>query len=213
MLSCKFLNACAAAVVGAAMISSANAAPILSIDFGPSSSPVEPGFVAQTSGSVTHSTVAGDVSVASDGSFFNRSATQGYTSAALYGDFNFKNSFGTLTLTIDGPGIAASTDYEIKFYSLDSHHGSTGGTVTYTGVSGTVGGTVIAYNTGFANDNASTSVFTSNGAGAIVIEVTGTNEGPRISGFELSETTPIPEPASVAMGALGVTLLISRRRR
>ena len=184
------------------------------IDFGTGS--LQPGFVAQTTGAATtYSTVNGDITVASTGSFFNRSSGSSYQDAALLGDFTFLNSNGTMTLTIAGPGITANLAHSIKFYSLDSHHGSTGGTVSYAGTAGTVGSTSIVYSTttqntaGFADRMSSTSNWTSNGSGQIVINVTGTNEGPRVSGMEI---TVVPEPSAALLGGIGALLLLRRRK-
>lgn len=195
--------------LGLALLSASAHAAVLSIDFGTGTSPVEPGFTAQTTGTATtYSTSFGDISVASTGNFFNRSAGGTYTSAALYGDFNFINSTtSAMTITLAGPGIAANTAYDLRFYSYDSQHGSGGGTVTYTGVSGTGGSTSINYSNAFVNDNASTATFTANGSGEIVIDVTGTNEGPRVNGLEV-----IPEPSVALLGGIGLLALLRRRR-
>lgn len=205
-----------ALIVSLAAISATQAATIVKIDFGTGSSSLQSGFTAQNSGAATtYSTVNGNISVASTGSFFNRSAAGSYQDAALLGDFTFLNSNGTMTITIGGPGITANTAHSIKFYSLDSFHGTTGGTVNYVGASGTVGSTSIAYSTstqntaGFADRMSSTSDWTSNGSGQIVINVTGTNEGPRVSGMEI---TIIPEPSAALLGGIGLLALLRRRR-
>lgn len=182
----------------------------LFIDFGPGA--IQPGFTAQTTASVDYTTDAGTVTITSDGSFFNRSSGNSFTDAALLGDFTFKNSFGTLSLTISGAGVSASTGYDIKFYSQDSHHGGTGGTVTYTGVSGTTGNTSIVYSSADigADGYSATATFTSDGSGTISIDVTGTNEGPRISGMEF---TVVPEAsAALLMGSLTALFGLRRRR-
>jgi len=197
-----------------ALLSGVCSAAVIQVDFGTSTSAVEPGFVAQTSGAATpYSTPQGSITVGSTGSFFNRSASGTYTSAPLLGDFTFLNSFGTLTLTIGGAGIASNTAYEIQFWSYDSQHGTGGGTVTYTGVNGTLGATSIAYsssNLGSGDSNSSTAFFTSNGSGDIVIDVTGTNEGPRVNGLAI---TVIPEPSSAILLGVASALVVLRRRR
>lgn len=195
---------------------SAQAATIVKIDFGTSTSSLQSGFIAQNSGAATtYSTVNGDITVASTGSFFNRSSGSAYVDSPLLGDFTFLNSFGTMTITIAGPGIAPNLAHSIKFYSYDSQHTGGGGTVTYTGTSGTVGGTSITYSNstqntaGFADRMSSTSNWTSNNSGQIVINVTGTTEGPRVSGMEI---TVIPEPSAALLGGIGALLLLRRRK-
>lgn len=197
------------------LIISAQAATVM-IDFGTGGatpSPVQSGFTSQTTGVATsYSTPAGNITVASTGSFFNRSATGTYTDAPLLGDFTFANNLATntMTITIAGAGITADTDYDIRFYSLDTQHGGTGGTVTYAGLSGTTGGTSIAYKTTNTTlGNSSLSSWTSNSSSQIVIGVTGTNEGPRVSGMEI---TVIPEPSAALLGGLGLLALLRRRR-
>lgn len=204
---------------GGLMIATAQAATVM-IDFGTTNakSLVQSGFTAQTSGAATsYSTPAGNITVASTGSFFNRSADATFTDAPLMGDFTFANNLATnaMTITIAGVGIAPNTAYDIKFYSYDSQHTSGGGTVTYAGLSGTAGGTSIAYsnagstNPGFADSNSSLTSWTSNGSGEIVIGVTGTTEGPRVNGMEI---TVIPEPSAALLGGLGLLALLRRRR-
>jgi hypothetical protein len=191
---------------------SLNAATVVQIDFGAGVSPVQSGFTAQTSASAGYATDAGDITVASNGSFFNRTAQQSYTDAALMGDFTFVNNLATnaLTLTINGAGISESTDYEITFYSYDSQHGSGGGTVSYAGLLGTTGSTSINYSNSLTS-NSATATWTSDGSGVLTIGVSGTNEGPRISGMEI---TVVPEPSSFALlaGCFGLTWVMLRRR-
>lgn len=188
----------------------ANAA-LLSIDFGTgnANSPVQSGFTEQTAASALHPTTAGDITVETTGARFSRGLTTG-PSPALFTDFTFANSLvNPITLTLSGAGIAADTEYEILFYSYDPQHGASGGTVTYTGTSGTVGSTAIAYSNAFVNNNSSLTTWTSNGSGQIVIDVMGTTEGPRVNGFEISA---IPEPSAALLGAFGMLALLRRRR-
>lgn len=222
MLTRKVFSFFTAAIAGAILVGSANAAPILSIDFGPGA--LQSGFIAQTSASVTHTTTAGDITVTSDGSFFNRGAATG-ASDDLRDDFTFKNNAPAgLLLTLSGPGITANTAYEIRFWSFDGNAGGKTHSQSYAGESGTTGsaGPIIypdnTVDTADFNAFSAVGTFTADNSGALNIRLTdtilsGTNSPePRLNGFELS-TTVIPEPASLAMGLMGLTLIVARRRR
>jgi hypothetical protein len=185
--STSLLRSALIAISSVALTSGIASASQVLIDFGRDIGDDEFGFVEQTEASAPYSTDQGDITVASSGDFFDRSAGSAYTSALLYGDFTYEKNTATnaLTITISGTGIVANTDYDLEFFSYDSLQGGGGGggTVSYVGLSGAVGGTAIAYSNAFTDDNSSLSTFTSNGSGDIVIGVTGTNEDPRVSGM------------------------------
>ena len=208
-LTTKFLTI----ITSLILTTASSKATVVMVDFGVGGPPVQSGFVVQNSGSATYSTLEGDVTVATTGAFFLRPAS-GYQDADLLSDFTFLNG-APLVLTISGPGILANTAYDIKFYSYDPQHGVSGGTVSYTGINGTTGGTSIAYSStgqndpGFADVNSSLTSWTSNSSGEIVISVSGTNEGPRVNGLEIYT---VPEPSSALLCGFGLLALLRRRR-
>ncbi len=110
----------AAAVAGIVLTTSPIlATDLLAIDFGQAVTPVETGFVGQSATSTTHPTTAGNITVAVSNvqGFFNY-APPNTTGANVdfYQDFIFKNG-GTMTMVISGPGISASTDYVLSFWT------------------------------------------------------------------------------------------------
>ena len=219
---CRFRHAVTAAVVATVICSIPLArADLISVDFGTGGSPVEAGFVQQSSTSVTHTTLAGDLTVAisDQQGNFDRGVTGG-TNLDMYRDFYFKNgsvgggTAGTMVLTLSGPALSANTDYNLTFYAYDS--GDPVHATSFTGTSGTTGAVGPITNKGTGNPDtldeyAGTGLFTSDGSGMLTFAITDSSDRPRINGFSISAA--VPEPASIALLALGGLLLLRRRCR
>jgi hypothetical protein len=186
---------------------SSNAA-LLSVDFG-SLTKVETGFVGQDSLNATHSTTAGNITVNISGQQGLFNFASGGTNADLFDDFYFKNG-GAMTLTLSGPGISASTDYDLTFWAF---YGAEARNTTIAGASGTTGTTLgpIAFDNPptSLSDNDASGTFTSDGSGNLTFTIGGTNNRPALNGFTL---TAIPEPSAATLLALGGLALIRRRR-
>ena len=163
--------------------------------------------------------------------FFNRTDLDNsgsLTAADLYEDFVFAN--GTLggggsplsmTLTLSGAGISASTSYNLTFFSYDSVSSAGSHTVSFNGASGTSGSAPDILWTGGSNPTtdgqyATTGTFTSDGTGVLTIDLEDNwigatdSTGIRLNGFELDA---IPEPSAAALLALSGLALLRRRRK
>ena len=183
---------------------SANAAtPLLSLDYGTGG--LQADFEAGIIGTTTYTTTVGDVDVTATGTGYNRSSsgiTKNLTEDFLY---------GTVSLTLSGPGISANTDYEIKFWGYDAGNNvdfsfiSTG---TTTGTAGPIVNANSAPHPVTFDDYTATGTFTSNASGQLEIVGSGTN--PTLNGFQL---TAVPEPSTTALLGLGGLALILRRRK
>ena len=170
---------------------------VLSVDFGTAG--VEPGFVGQTTYIATHSTTAGDitVTVAGDPQGFYVYAGGG-TNPALFDDFIFDNS-GPFTMTLSGIGIAASTDYDMTFWS---YYGAQARDTKIYAASGTTGTTLgpIAFNnpTTMLSDNSASGTFTSDSSGNLTFSL---GDGrPAINGFTITPNGPDTRPPALLPG-------------
>ena len=211
-----------AAAMGALALTatSANAA-LLAIDINNGASPTETGFVGQNTSGVVHATTAGNITVSFTGqqAHHDRGASGGVNND-LYRDFIFENNTGNspdITLTLTGPGVAASTDYILTFYAYDS--GDNSRRTGIAGISGTTGttlGPVINLATGVPDtldEYAVTGTFTSDGAGTLTFGIDGLPGGGErtvLNGFQLEA---VPEPSTTALLGLGGLALILRRRK
>jgi hypothetical protein len=172
------------------------------------------------------------------GGYFDRgglSNSGAFTYAALYNSFTYNNSSASfaptattsISLTLSGPGISASTAYSLTFFSFDTDQGrSTTGTHTATisGQSGTTGTNAVIVWTDAAppatnNQYSNTQAFLSDGSGHLTFLVSDTynfntdsRSGVRLNAFILA---PVPEPGSVVLVGGGVVLLglLWRKRR
>ena len=205
-----------AGVAACVLATTTSAAPFLKVDFGNSTnSNFEPGFNAQTRNVLTHTTSLGDVTVDSffEQGNFDRNASGGVNNL-LYRDFLFTNFADDIIITLSGPGIAASTDYELTLYSYDSVESRT---TTFAPAAGTAGPSLTPkVRTGgdvpdTLDEFAVTGIYTSDSSGVLTIQLVGGRTV--INGLEISETTVIPEPSSLALAALGLGAMVARRRR
>jgi hypothetical protein len=200
-------------------------AALLMIDFNHTTpSPTESGFIGQSASGIIHSTAAGNITVSFTGQqgTFDRGASGGVNND-LYRDFIFENTTGSnpdITITLTGPGIAATTNYILTFYAYDS--GDASRRTSFQGISGTTGttlGPVASQATGVPDtlsEYAVTGTFTSSddgdGSGTLTFGVDGPNGTERtvVNGFQLAA---IPEPGITLLGSLGMLMLFCRRRK
>ena len=207
--------------VALAAVSSTHATDLLAIDINHGTSPTEAGFTGQNSSGVVHSTTAGDITVSFTGQqgTFDRGASGGVNND-LYRDFIFENNTGNspdITLTLTGPGVAASTDYILTFYAYDS--GDATRRTGIAGISGTTGttlGPVISQGTGVPDtldEYAVTGTFTSDGAGTLTFGIDGLPGGGERTGINGFQLEAVPEPSTTALLGLGGLALILRRRK
>ena len=197
------------AALSACFLSSSYGAALLSVDFG--SSPAQSGFTAV---STSDPTTIGAFTIEAIGKFY----TRGETSFDLYDDFFYENNTSSITVILSGTGIAANTDYSLKFWSFDALSEGTSTVpqeMSFTGISGSSGsaGPIV-----FDNDSnpttldefSTTGTFTSDGTGSLTIEITDPVQDLRLNGLELSA---VPEPsAAMLIGLAGFALVLRRRR-
>lgn len=156
------------------------------------------------------------------------------TTADLYNSYVYNNSTNgfspnqttSITLTLSGAGISASTPYLLTFYSWDNRIAAessspSGHQVTFAGVSGTTGTASLVSHFGIAptadNTYAVTQPYTSSASGNLTFTISdfyGTlvsdaRSGVRLNGFVLA----VPEPSTVALSLFSLTALMARRRR
>jgi hypothetical protein len=188
----------------------------------------------------TYSTVNGNVTVslnlptAGGAGYFHRTPTisdsGALTYADLYNDFAYSNSpcggcanqTDTLTVTLSGPGVSASTTYDLTFYSWDNRAASGSHTVTISGMSGTTGpnGVILS---DFAtppttnNQYSTTQLYVSDSSGTLTFLVSDfygfisdTRSGVRLNAVVLSSA---PEPGSLALLGVGLGVLALRTRQ
>lgn len=212
----------AALIIGVGNIHAA----LLSVDFGTGGGSPEPGFLGQTALSQTHSTANGDVTVTLSGTqglIFDYASTTG-TNTALYRDFFFNNG-SSFSMDLSGPGIQASSEYIVTFWSY--YGGEANGRETKLVATGTTTGTTLGpinfsdsppdalYDyvaEGSGDIYTATGNFISDPSGALTFSVESDENRPLINGIEITPVSaPVPEPSSFVLGLAGLALLLRRR--
>ena len=192
----KKLTPIATAIGCLALASSANAATLAMFDVGGTGSNLQAGYTAISQGGS-----ATDNGITLTNTYAN-SATRTESVnplPALYKDFLY--NAGTLTLS----GLAPTTDYVLTIYSYDINASSTSD--WYIGANdGTPDHTSVVSSTFDESDAKFDLSVTSDGAGEVLITVTGS----RFNGMEVAA---VPEPTTTALLGLGGLALILRRRK
>jgi len=217
------------------------AAPLLSVDFGTTTSPVETGFqgfgistgntagpltttytgldAAQSSGSVTLTLTANNTLTATN----NLNARDRTTNSTLVDQGSFTNAelyrdiinSSTSVLSLGLSGLNSNTTYAVKFYVYDDAAGTK--TITFTDL--TSGAAGASGSVSFTGGYAFTST-TSNDQFATLLTVTSDVAGKLVFRAGSSSGSPsiggvviqaVPEPASLGLSAFGVVLLGRRR--
>ena len=205
-----------------------SAAPILNVDFGASSSPVETGFQAfgiatgSVTGPVTKTLGGYDVTVAvgttltGTGTLTARdraapAADSGaFTYSALYRDFI--NPTTTSAMSIGVAGLTGNTQYKIGLYAYDNSNTKTITFTDYTtGAAGNSGQVPFTAGATFTSNDQFATFFnaTTNSAGNLVFRATSNSGGALISGLVIDS---VPEPASIGLMSLAALALYRRRR-
>jgi hypothetical protein len=198
------------------------AAPLLAVDFGRATTPVQPGF----------SGMVGDVVMASKtdsfGTYTVTTQGEGFYSAgfnagnvdasvaALYEDYYYHNSpTNGVGITLSIAGITPNTDYDVTLWTYDEDNlfsptpttwGPTGST---TGTSGSITNSATPYPTDLSFNQTTIRVQSTTSTLDIFGTTTGGQGGTRLNGFELNA---IPEPGAAMLLAVGAMIAAGHRK-
>jgi hypothetical protein len=213
------------ALVGLFVAGSAQAAPLLAVDFNGGGNVTETGFSGMLETgpqpyTATFSTAAGNITVSVNSDhFFDRGSptdSGAFTYGELYRDFAYNNATGSaINFVLSGPGIVANKEYAITWYAYDSNT-ATDNTVTFaatplSNTSGSIGS--VTYNGAtplVANDQFSFTGLWSATDNSLEIDATASvGSFIRVNGFQVYA----PEPSSLALFAGAALVGFARRRR
>ena len=232
MKSKSFVAAVGAVALSAVAVGSSATAALLSVDFdsnyaalGGGVSATQPGFssavvgvfestsLEYTFGDYTVSTQ--DTVVDADANFTQSGARdRTVTNAsvgALYRDFIFANTSNNNRFGLMIEGLDASTSYNVDFWAYDANSARTilvtqvgaplvNGSITYVG----------SAQPDDLGDYTTTLTATSDASGTLFFEVSSATGDALLNGFAINA---VPEPASMALLAMGGALLVGRRRK
>jgi hypothetical protein len=210
-------------VVGTAGVASAA---LLAVDFGRviSGSPtaVQPGFSGMAGAPVeatrTENFGIYTVTVAGEG-FYSSPTTIDPSVAALYQDYYYHNSTANgVGVTLSIGGVTANTDYDLTFWSYDGDQVFSATPTVWspltgsntTGTSGSITNFAIPTPTSLAEYATTIRVKSTTTTLDIFGTTAGGSGGTRLNGFELNI---VPEPSTIIMTGIGISMAIAYRRR
>jgi hypothetical protein len=198
------------------------AAPLLAVDFGRTTTPVQPGFNGMVGdvvmGSKTDSFGPYSVTVQGEG-FYSAGFNSGNVDAsvaALYEDYYYHNSTTNgVGVTLSIAGVTPNTDYDITLWTYDEDNlfsstpttwGPTGST---TGTNGSITNFATPYPTDLSFNQTTIRIRSTTSTLNILGTTTSGQGGTRLNGFELNA---IPEPGAAMLLAIGAMIAAGRRK-
>jgi hypothetical protein len=207
--------------IGAFAVSSpADAAPLLAVDFGRATTPVQSGFNGMPGdvvmASKTDSFGPYTVTVQGEG-FYSAGFNAGNVDAsvaALYEDYYYHNSTTNgVGVTLSIAGVTPNTDYDVTLWTYDEDNlfsptpTTWGPTATTTGTNGSITNFATPYPTDLSFNQTSIRVQSTTSTLDILGTTTGRQGGTRLNGFELNA---IPEPGAAMLIAIGTMIAVRR---
>jgi PEP-CTERM motif-containing protein len=199
-------------------------APLLAVDFGLTTTPVQAGFTGMTGGVVMGSKtdVIGPYTVTVQGEGFY---TAGFNAnnvdpsvAALYEDYYYHNSTTNgVGITLSIAAVTPNTPYNLTIWTYDEDNiftdtptawGPAGGSNT-SGTSGSILNRATPYPTNLSFNRTTIQVQSTTSTLDIFGTTTGGSGGTRLNGFQLDA---VPEPGTTVLLLLGALLVAGRRK-
>ena len=220
----KKLMCCAIVLVSTmsfALPSRSYAAPLLAVDFGLATTPVQPGFNGMAGAPVEPLSTAPfapyTVTLQGEGYY-----TAGFNAgnvdpsvAALYENYYYHNSTTNgVGITLSIAGITPNTDYDVTLWTYDEDNifsltpTTWGPTASTTGTSGSITNFATPYPTDLSFNQITIRVQSTTSTLDIFGTTTGGQGGTRLNGFELNA---VPEPCTAMLSGIGVVIAMGRR--
>jgi hypothetical protein len=222
------LTALVVAVVTLIEAQASQAAAVLSVDFGhnPPGTPVQPDFtsVAGATSESSHTEAVGGFTVQVEGDgFFHAGFNAGNVAPAvapLFEDYYYNNSTDpAVGIKVTITGITPNLPYDVTIWSYDEDNifsvtptqwGPAAGSAT-TGATGIVSDSAgTPYPSSLSEKSTTIRLVSNTNQLAFFGASTGGSGGTRLNGFQL---TPVPEPATATIAALGLALVTFRFRQ